>query len=75
MRQTAYVQEILKKAAIGDISGVETPILASWKWPEVEDATVKLNEEYYDRFLSIVGSLNWLVVKTRPDIRYTVTKL
>jgi hypothetical protein len=57
------------------MTGVETPILASWKWPEFEDPAAMLDEEYYDRFLSIVGSLNWLAVKTRPDIRYAVTKL
>ena len=29
MRQTAYVQEILKKAEIGDMTGVNTPIPTS----------------------------------------------
>ena len=34
-----------------------------------------LDDEHFDRFLSVVGSMNWLAVKTRPDIRYTTTRL
>jgi hypothetical protein len=44
MRQTAYIHGILQKSMIGDTTGAETPILTSWKWPEIEDAAEMLEE-------------------------------
>ncbi|KAJ6080229.1 hypothetical protein N7467_009982 [Penicillium canescens] len=44
MRQAAYVLEILRKSMTGDTTGVKTLILASWKWPELEDAAEMLKE-------------------------------
>ncbi|OGE47011.1 hypothetical protein PENARI_c076G07733, partial [Penicillium arizonense] len=75
MSQTAYVHEILKKADIGsDMPGVDTPILPSWKGQDGEEDEM-LDDEHLNRFLSVIGSMNWLAVKTRPDIRYTTTRL
>ncbi|KAJ6094415.1 hypothetical protein N7467_001928 [Penicillium canescens] len=75
MSQTAYVHEILKKADIGsDMPGVDTPILPSWKGQDSEEDEM-LDDAHFDRFLSVIGSMNWLAVKTRPDIRCTTTRL
>jgi hypothetical protein len=33
-----------------------------------------LDDDSFDQYQSVVGMLNWLAVKTRPDIRFAVTR-
>jgi hypothetical protein len=72
MSQTAYVQKVLRTA---NVSGwKDTPLPAAWRETPA-DATNVLDDEAFDQYQSIVGMLNWLAVKTRPDIRFAVTRL
>ncbi|KAJ5876478.1 uncharacterized protein N7529_002062 [Penicillium soppii] len=74
MSQKAYVQKILHKADMLHCKGRSIPLPATWNWSEGhEDATSTLEDN--DDYLSVVGSLNWLAMRTRPDIRFYVTKL
>ncbi|MGV2419559.1 MAG UNVERIFIED_CONTAM: hypothetical protein MIJ72_08720 [Staphylococcus saprophyticus] len=52
----------------------DTPLPAAWRETPA-DATNVLDDEAFDQYQSIVGMLNWLAVKTRPDIRFAVTRL
>ncbi|KAJ5159348.1 uncharacterized protein N7500_008999 [Penicillium coprophilum] len=40
-----------------------------------EDSEALLDNDSFDHYQSVVGMLNWLAVKTRPDIRFAVTRL
>ncbi|KAJ5138864.1 uncharacterized protein N7515_003712 [Penicillium bovifimosum] len=72
MTQTAYVQKVLRTA---NVSGwKDTPLPAAWRETQA-DATSVLDDDAFDQYQSIVGMLNWLAVKTRPDIRFAVTRL
>ncbi|KAJ5855316.1 uncharacterized protein N7529_009260 [Penicillium soppii] len=74
MSQKAYVQKILHKADMLHYKGRSIPLPVTWNWSEGhKDATSTLEDN--DDYLSVVGSLNWLVIRTRPDIRFYVTKL
>ena len=39
------------------------------------DATNVLDNEAFNQYQSIVGILNWLAIKTRPNIRFAMTRL
>ena len=52
----------------------DTPLPAAWRETPANASNV-LDEEAFDQYLSVVGMLNWLAVKTRPDIRFAVTRL
>ncbi|KAG0157502.1 hypothetical protein PDIDSM_4687 [Penicillium digitatum] len=39
------------------------------------NASNVLDDDSFDQYQSVVGMLNWLAVKTRPDIRFAVTRL
>jgi hypothetical protein len=72
MSQKAYVQKVLRTA---NVTGwKDTPLPAAWRETPA-DATNILDDDAFDQYQSIVGMLNWLAVKTRPDIRFAVTRL
>jgi Mlc titration factor MtfA (ptsG expression regulator) len=58
MPQTAYVLEILRKSMTGDIIGVETLILASWKWPELKHAAEMLKEWNTALSIAVYSEMN-----------------
>jgi hypothetical protein len=72
MSQTAYVQKVLRTA---NVSGwKDTPLPAALRETPA-DATNVLDDDTYDQYQSVVDMLNWLAIKTRPDIRFAVTRL
>lgn len=72
MSQKAYVQKVLRMAKTSGWK--DTPLPAAWRETPA-DATNALDDDAFDQYQSIVGMLNWLAVKTRPDIRFAVTRL
>lgn len=74
MTQSAYVQSILHKTGITGFK--DLPLPAIWKWREPgHDAATVLDDDDFDVYQSVIGMLNWLAIKTRPDIRFVVTRL
>jgi hypothetical protein len=72
MSQTAYIQKVLRTANVSRWK--EIPLPAVWRETPANTTNV-LDNEAFDQYQSIVGMLNWLAVKTRPDIRFAVTRL
>ncbi|KAI2732949.1 hypothetical protein DTO013E5_10235 [Penicillium roqueforti] len=74
MSQEAYVQKILR---ITDTAGTkETPLPPGWRESNPEDIDSNLlDDENFEHYQTVVGMLNWLAIKTRPDIRFAVTRL
>ncbi|KAI3174220.1 hypothetical protein DTO039G3_3276 [Penicillium roqueforti] len=72
--QEAYVQKILH---ITDTAGTkETPLPPGWRESNPEDIDSNLlDDENFEHYQTVVGMLNWLTIKTRPDIRFAVTRL
>lgn len=73
MSQKAYVQKVLRTANVGS-GWKDTPLPAAWRESPANASNV-LDDEEFDHYVSVVGMLNWLAVKTRPDIRFAVTGL
>ena len=56
--------------------GRDTPLPVAWNWAEgVQDADSLVDDDAHSLYLSVVSSMNWLAMRTRPDIRFLVTKL
>jgi hypothetical protein len=65
--QHQYVLNILKKYGLADIRGYSTPMAANLSLPKQPESTI--NQHVYQ---SMLGSLMYAMVGTRPDIAYTV---
>lgn len=63
------MDKILHLANISDCQSANIPIILGWK-PLINSDLIDLTE-----FQHHTGHLNWLLIKTRPDIIFTVTKL
>ncbi len=68
LKQTDYIQEILKKFGMQDSKIVSTPAV---KMDEEESKSLPTNQKY----MEVVGSLIYLTTCTRPDIAYAVSKV
>ncbi|KAG0158427.1 hypothetical protein PDIDSM_5941 [Penicillium digitatum] len=73
MSQEAYIQKVLRTANAGS-GWKDTPLPAAWRESPANASNV-LDDDSFDQYQSVVGMLNWLAVKTRPDIRFAVTRL
>ena len=69
--QDAYIEQIVRKHHLTTVARVETPIGSCHelqKAPEGYSATKNLK----DRYQSLVGSLMWPAMQTRPDVAFVV---
>ena len=74
IHQSRYISKVLHKFRMNDCKPRSTPCEAnpSHKIKENEEP---LNEAELKRYRQIVGSLIYIMIATRPDISYPVTKL
>ncbi|KAI1833656.1 hypothetical protein DTO006G1_5024 [Penicillium roqueforti] len=74
MSQEAYVQKVLR---VANVEGTkDTPLPPGWRESNPEDIEIDLlDDDSFEHYQTVVGMLNWLAVKTRPDIRFSVTRL
>ena len=70
--QHAYLDKVLECFSMTNAKSVPTPLPSNWV-PKVAEG--KASPELLRSFQSIIGSLLYLMIGTRPDIAYAVTKL
>jgi hypothetical protein len=70
--QCAYLDKVLERFSMTNAKSAPTPLPSNWV-PVA--ATDKASPELLRNFQSIIGSLLYLMIGTRPDIAYAVTKL
>ena len=72
MGQPAYIQKLLKKQKMSDCKPVGTPVDPGSHLVKATDDDEALDQQ---RYQSLVGSLMYLAVCTRPDLAYAVNTL
>jgi hypothetical protein len=72
LSQTAYIDTILTRFGMQDCNPVSTPLDVNHRLRKAEDSDEKADASRYQQ---IVGSINYLVTATRPDLAYTITHL
>ena len=70
--QCAYLRTVLECCGMQKAKTAATPLLAGYVPKPLEEPT---NPERRSRYQTIIGSLLYLMLGTRPDIAFTVTKL
>jgi hypothetical protein len=75
LHQTRYAEEILKRFGMENAHGVDTPMAPHSKLSKCEDESKLLNKEDKATYQSIVGALMYLMVCTRPDLAFTLSRL
>ena len=71
--QEAYIDKVLTAFAMQDCKGVKTPISAGIKLQKAEskDDPQLLNDDDKQRYQSIVGSIQYAAIISRPDLSFT----
>ena len=69
--QSEYLQKVLKKINMVDCKSSNTPLGAHFKLSAIEDALEMLNPEEIP-YSSVVGSVMYAIVGSRPDLAYRV---
>ena len=70
--QSAYLRTVLQRCGMQNAKSAATPLPAGYvPKPSEEQA----NPERQSRFQTVIGSLLYLMLGTRPDIAFAVTKL
>jgi hypothetical protein len=69
LSQEPYIQKILHEAKMTDCRAVDLPMAPGWQPTEGADP---INEFAYRQH---TGRINWLSVKTRPDLTYGIGRL
>jgi hypothetical protein len=72
--QCAYLETVLQRCGMQDSKSAATPLLASYM-PEAEKADAAIDPELQKCYQTIIGSLLYFTLGTRPDIAFVVTKL
>src|SRR5450755_1179102 len=73
LHQTKYINQIVARSGLGLLKSVKTPMQAGQKLTKAKDQIA--SKEDILRYCSLVGSINYLAVMTRPDISYAVSHL
>ena len=71
--QCAYLRTVLERCGMSNAKSAVTPLLAGYVPTKKLDGVT--NPELRSRFQTVIGSLLYLMLGTRPDIAFTVTKL
>src|SRR6201996_3091849 len=70
--QTAYLQKVLQRFNVQNMKSVPTPLPEGYQpSPNTSDANPALRS----KFQQVIGSLLYIMLGTRPDIAFAVTKL
>jgi len=80
LSQTHFIDTLLKKFGLENANPVSTPMDSNVKLDELEETDEIINQGEPDPKLStgyatLIGSLMYLALGTRPDIAYSVNKL
>lgn len=81
LNQQAYIYELLDAKKMTNATPTATPFPTSYRpppksqQPKDDPDFVPLPETVKDAYKEDVGKLNWLAIKTRPDIAYGVNAL
>ena len=70
--QVDYLHTVLQRCGMSNCKVAATPLLAGYVPTKSEGQT---DPELRSRFQTVIGSLLYLMLGTRPDIAFTVTKL
>src|SRR5712672_2949792 len=70
LSQEKYINEILERFGKSDVRPISTPALANEHLPKLENP--KVDAKHYQR---MVGALMYAMLRTRPDLAYTVAAL
>ena len=70
--QQDYLDKVLRRCGMQDAKSTPTPLPAGYR-PEANTSTA--SPALRSRFQTVIGSLLYLMLGTRPDISYAVTKL
>ena len=73
LSQQSYVMETLAKFGMDFCRGYDIPMNPGWRAQTNLPGDADLDRT--ENFQSITGSLNWLAIKTRPDIQLATSKL
>lgn len=71
--QESYARQILQRYSLSHIKPVKTPIEPAMKIIRNEEH--QATDAFTKNYLSILGSINYLASKTRPDLAYMVSAL
>ena len=76
IHQTRYIEEILKRFGMSDAAGVSTPMVPNSKLSKSNgDEDFPLEKDGIIIYQSVVGSLMYAMVSTRPDLAFTLSRL
>ena len=70
--QNDYLNKVIHRFDMQNAKGADTPLPSSWI-PRDNDAPV--NNQLRQKYQSVIGSLLYLMLGTRPDIAFAVIKL
>ena len=73
--QAGYVRKVLNKFGIVDVKEVSTPLATHFKLSKQQEPSSDADIEYMKKvpYSSVVGSIMYAMVYTRPDIAYSVS--
>ena len=73
--QSRYIHNVLVTFGLSECNSHWTPRPISNRLRRLDDSGKPLDENEKQKYQSIIGSLNWLMHGTRPDIAFTVSML
>jgi transposase InsO family protein len=74
LRQTTYIDQVLKKYRMENCNPVSTPVDANVRLRKADDEYVPSKEDVV-AFQSMLGSIMYIMCQSRPDIAFGVSKL
>src|SRR6266436_185325 len=72
--QCTYLETVLQRCGMQNAKSATTPLPAGYM-PEAAAQDATIDPELRSRYQTIIGSLLYLMLGTRPDIAFAVTKL
>jgi hypothetical protein len=72
--QCAYLETVLERCGMQNCKSAATPLPAGYM-PEPVSLDTAIDPELRSRYQMVIGSLLYLMLGTRPDIAFAVTKL
>ena len=70
--QTTYLDKVVERFGMSNAQGAVTPLPGGYVPTESQG---QCDPEFHQKYQSIIGSLLYIMLGTRPDIMYAVTKL
>ncbi|KIK13515.1 hypothetical protein PISMIDRAFT_17935 [Pisolithus microcarpus 441] len=74
LHQIPYVKKVLKRFSMEHANSVRTPLPSGYN-PEKAPEKYQATSELQTRYQSVIGSLLYMALGTRPDIAYSVVRM